>query len=84
MKPRVIKKMITVFNLANAYHSVDGMKIQNDIKDLLREELILSFNKHLHIYFKNGHKKFDSLTNIKNIDDALDFAECSFIKAWQN
>lgn len=81
VKPRVLKKMITVFNLAIAYHNIDEIEIQDNIRDLLKEELILSFNKHLYTYFKYGHKKIDSLENIKNINDALEFAECSFVKA---
>lgn len=81
VKPRVLKKMVTVFNLAIAYHNIDEIKIQDNIRDSLKEELILSFNKHLHTYFKYGHKKIDSLENIKNINDALEFAECSFVKA---
>lgn len=81
-KPRVIKKLVTVFNLANNYHSVVGSDIQDDIKQLMLEEIILNFNKHLFIYCKNGHKKYNSLDQIQNIDNAFEFAQCSFIKAW--
>lgn len=80
-QPRVIKKMITVFNLANNFHSIDGSDLQEDIKTLLIEEIILDFNEHLFKYLKNGHTKYNAIVNIKNLDDALDFAKCSFIKA---
>lgn len=79
---RVIKKMITVFNLANNFHSIEGSDLQVDIKTLLIEEIILDFNKHLFTYMKNGHTKYNALVSISNLDDALDFAKCSFIKAW--
>ncbi len=80
---RVIKKLITVFNLANNYHSVVTSDIQDDIKTLMIEEIVLNFNKHLFIYHKNGHRKVNSLEQIKNIKDAFEFAQCSFIKAWR-
>lgn len=83
-KPRVIKKLVTVFNLANNYHSIVSSDIQNDIKTLMIEEIVLNFNKHLFIYLKNWHIKFNSLEQIKNIDDAFDFAQCFFIKAWSH
>ena len=82
-QPRVIKKMIKVFSLANNYHSIVGSDIQEDVMNLLLEDLILDFNKHLFIYYKNGHRHYNSLSDIKSLDDALDFAKCSFIKAWR-
>ena len=83
-QPRIVKKMISVFSLANNYHSIVASDLEEDIKTLLIEEILLNWNKHLFIYVKNGHDKYRSLENIQNLDDALDFAKCSFIKAWSH
>ncbi|MCK9549301.1 hypothetical protein [Aquamicrobium sp.] len=82
-KPRIVKKMITILKLANNYHSIDDSDIQDNIKELLLEEIYSEFAKHLQSYQKRGHTRYLDICQILTADDALEFAQCSFIDAWK-
>jgi len=88
MKPRVVKKTVEIFSLANNYHSLflsdaqASTLVNGELKQLIINGIEKDFEKSLSVYSKRGHQKFKHISDIKTPDDAVEFAECFFINAW--